>query len=154
MRIDLSAARDILKRYPPQESSLIQVLEELHDAYNFLPKEAMQLVAKRLGVPISRVCSVATFYKAFSLKPRGRRIVRVCLGTACHIRGGSRIVEGVCQEFGIKPGQTTPDGSFTLETVNCVGACAMAPVVMIDDEYYSNMTPERLVEILRSLDAD
>lgn len=126
----------ILARYPAEEPSLIQVLQDVQRAYNYLPCDALKIVAERLGVPLARVFSVSTFYKAFSLNPRGKTIVKVCVGTACHIRGAGLLVEELTRQLGIPAGGTTEDMGFTLETVNCVGACAMAPVVIVGDKYH------------------
>ena len=130
---------DIIERYPKEESSLIQVLQDINDAYNYLPGEAMKIVAKVLKMPPSHLFSVATFYKAFSLKPRGKQIVKICKGTACHVRGAELIQDEFERELKIKAGETTEDLTFTLETVNCVGACGMAPVVIVDDVYFKNV---------------
>jgi NADH-quinone oxidoreductase subunit E len=133
---DLAPANEILGRYPAEEPSLIQVLQDVQRAYGYLPCDALVAVAGALRVPLSKVFSVATFYKAFSLNPRGRTIVKVCTGTACHIRGAGMLVEEIERRIGIRPGQTTEDMAFTLETVNCVGACAMAPVVIVGEKYH------------------
>jgi len=124
--------------------SLIAVLEEIQSQYRYLPREAMILVSERLGVPLSQTYSVATFYHAFSLKPRGKYLVRVCLGTACHVRGSHRVLEKVSKMLHIKPGETTPDRLFTLETVNCLGACALGPILVIENEYFGQMNPSRV----------
>ena len=133
--VDFTPVDAILSRYPQQEPSLIQVLQDVQRAYNYLPCEVLTRVAGRLGVPLARVFSVATFYKAFSLTPQGRTIIKVCTGTACHIRGAPILISEVERRLGIQPGGTTDDMAFTLQTVNCVGACAMAPVVVVGDKY-------------------
>lgn len=125
-----------LKRYPKDSSSLISVLQDVNREFRYLPRDAITYVSKRLGVPLSRVYNVATFYNVFALEPRGKHTVRVCMGTACHVRGSPRILEEVCRRLEIEPGQTTKDGEFTIETVNCLGACALGPVVVIDGAYY------------------
>jgi NADH:ubiquinone oxidoreductase subunit E len=131
----------ILDRYPREEASLIQVLQDVHRAYNYLPCDVLKQVAESLEVPVAKVFSVATFYKAFSLTPQGKTIVKVCTGTACHIRGASQLIEEVTRLLAIDPDQTTPDMGFTLKTVNCVGACAMAPVLIVGERYHGNAKP-------------
>jgi len=135
---------DVLRRYPRQESSLIMVLQDVQDALNYLPQEAIDVVASGLGVPRSRVYSVASFYKTLSLDPRGRHQVDVCTGTACHVRGAGRLVNQLSGELKVVPGGTTEDLEFTLNTVHCVGACALGPVVLIDGDVLGEMTPRRL----------
>lgn len=124
-----------------QGDSPIAALEAIQLQYRYLPREAMILVSERLGVPSSQTYSVATFYHAFSLKPRGKYVIRVCLGTACHVRGSQRVLEKVSSLLKIKPGETTPDRLFTLETVNCMGACALGPILVIENEYFGHMNP-------------
>ncbi len=126
-----------------ENAPLISLLEEIQARYHYLPREALILVSERLGVPLSQVYSVATFYSAFSLKPRGKYLVRVCQGTACHVRGAERVLEKVTGTLHVRPGETTPDRQFTVETVNCLGACALGPVMVIDDEYFGQMSPAK-----------
>lgn len=116
---------------------LIAVLEDIQERYGYLPENMLRLVSKQSGRSLVDVYGVATFYRSFSLKPRGKHLVCACLGTACHVRGASRTVEELERQLGIKAGETTPDGQFTLETVNCLGACALGPVVVIDGHYFS-----------------
>ena len=123
---------------------LISVLEDIQTRYRYLPREAMVLVSERLGVPLSQVYSVATFYNAFSFKPRGKYVVTVCLGTACHVRGSRRVLEQVAKALNIQPGETTADRQFSLETVNCLGACALGPIMVIENEYFGQMTPAKV----------
>ncbi len=146
---DLAQVEAILATYPKAETSLIQVLQDVNREYNYLPCHALELVAKALGVPLARVFSVATFYKAFSVKPRGKVILRVCQGTACHIRGAPLLVEEFERHLGIKPGETTENMVFTLETVNCVGACAMAPVVIRGAQHHGSVAPSDVPAIIR-----
>ncbi|MCL6429500.1 MAG: NAD(P)H-dependent oxidoreductase subunit E [Anaerolineae bacterium] len=128
--------------------SLLSVLERIQAHYRYLPQEAMILVSERLGLPLSQVYSVATFYHAFSLKPRGEHLISVCQGTACHVRGSARVLEAVVKTLGIHPGETTPDNKFSLQTVNCLGACALGPVVVIDGQHYGLMSPARVGAVL------
>jgi NADH:ubiquinone oxidoreductase subunit E len=145
---DAAPVEGILERYPREEASLIQVLQDVHRAYNYLPCDVLMKVSEALEVPVSKVFSVATFYKAFSLKPQGKTIVKVCTGTACHIRGAGQLVEEVQRLLAIGPGETTPDMGFTLRTVNCVGACAMAPVLIVGGKYHGNAKPAKVAKAL------
>lgn len=138
--VDLKLTEQTLARYAAEPRHLISVLQDVQLAYRYLPEEPLKLVAKVLGVPLAKVYGVATFYKAFSLVPRGKTVLRVCTGTACHIRGAPLIVGELERRLGIIPGQTTEDMEFSLEAVNCVGACALAPVVMVNDRARGNLT--------------
>jgi NADH-quinone oxidoreductase subunit E len=128
--------------------ALIQVLQDVQDRYRWLPPDALEHVAEALGVPLVQVYGVATFYKAFSLKPQGRHVCTVCLGTACHVRGGEAILEQFERTLGISAGQTTPDGAFKLERVNCLGACALAPLAVVDGRYHGRMTEAKVEDLL------
>ncbi len=131
------------------DASLVSILEEIQGRYRYLPREAMILVSERLGVPLSQVYSVATFYHAFSLVPRGRHTISVCTGTACHVRGAVQVLGRLETVLAIKPGETTRDRQFTLETVNCLGCCALGPVVVIDGEYEGQMTIKKVDRLLK-----
>lgn len=127
-----------------QKRALIQTLQDIQDRFQWLPPEALEHVAEALGVPLAQVYGVATFYKAFSLAPRGRHVCTVCLGTACHVRGGGAVLEAFERRLGIAEGQTTPDGAFTLERVNCLGACALAPLAVVDGRPHGQMTEAKV----------
>jgi len=142
----------VLARYPAKESSLIQVLQDLHREFNYLPPEALERVALKLRVRLAKVYGVATFYKSFSLEPRGCHCVKVCTGTACHVRGAPLLQSEFERLLGVKAGGTTPDLQFTLETVNCVGACGMAPVVIVDEKYHRSVKVEQVKELLETSD--
>jgi NADH-quinone oxidoreductase subunit E len=142
--VDLAKTETILERYPHEEPSLIQVLQDVHRAYNYLPCDVLVRVAEALDVPLAKVFSVSTFYKAFSLEPQGDTIIRVCTGTACHIRGAGQLVEELERKLGIGAGETTEDLKFTVKTVNCVGACAMAPVMIVGETYVGSAKPVRM----------
>ncbi len=146
--VDLNKTEEILDRYPLEEPSLIQVLQDVHRAYNYLPCDVLTRVADALDVPLARVFSVSTFYKAFSLEPQGDTIIRVCMGTACHIRGAGQLVEELERRLGVGPDQTTQDMKFTVKTVNCVGACAMAPVMIVGEKYWGGAQPARVSRYL------
>ncbi len=142
----------ILKKFEHKEGFLVSILQDVQAEYRYLPKEALVEVSQQMGVPMTQVYSVATFFKAFSLKPRGRHVVNVCLGTACHVRGAVRILDKVELELGIKPGETTRDNKYTLETVNCVGACALGPMILVDDEHIGDMKTDKVKPLLESYD--
>ncbi|OPZ88294.1 MAG: NADP-reducing hydrogenase subunit HndA [bacterium ADurb.Bin429] len=135
---------EVLGRYPARPSSLIAVLQDLQEALNFLPPVALNRVASALHVPRSQVYHVATFYKAFSLTPRGKHLVSICRGTACHVQGDEKVADMLHAELGIRDGETSADGEFTLQSVRCLGCCSLAPVIMIDREVFGNLTAAAL----------
>ena len=130
------------------QTGLISILEDIQAEYSYLPEEALRLVAQETGRSLVDIYGVATFYKAFSLKPRGKHLVSICLGTACHVRGGQAIGAEFQRQLRIKPGETTPDHLITLDTVNCLGACALGPIVVVDGHYFSNVTQGRVEDII------
>jgi len=138
----------ILDTHRCDRGMLVGILQDIQAEYKYLPREALEEVSRELQIPLTQVYSVATFFKAFSLKPRGRHLIHVCLGTACHVRGGVKILERIERELGISRGETTKDLKYTLETVNCVGACALGPIVVIDGEYSGGMTTDRVKPLL------
>ncbi len=148
VEVDVDQIKDIISRLPQTPASLIAVLQDIQRELHYLPPEALKETSSALGVPLSKVYSVATFYNAFSLEPRGEHICRICMGTACHIKGAPMALEQAEKTLGIGPGQTTEDLKFTLEVVNCVGACAIAPVVIIDDKYYGNVRADKMKRYL------
>ena len=152
--VDLGPAAEILEGYPPEEASLIQVLQDVHRAYNYLPCDVLGTVAKTLDVPLAKVFSVSTFYKAFALEPQGDTIIKICVGTACHIRGAGQLVEELERKLGVGPDQTTEDMKFTVKTVNCVGACAMAPVMIVGETYHGSAKPARVGKFLAEVEVD
>ncbi|MFO8070743.1 MAG: NAD(P)H-dependent oxidoreductase subunit E [Polyangia bacterium] len=140
--VDLSRLEAVLARYPRGRSeALVHLLQETQEEFNYLPAEAIRAVADHLEVPLTRAYSVATFYKAFSLEPRGETIVKVCMGTSCHIRGAPVVVDDLEKALGVGPGGTTENMKYTVEVVACVGACALAPVVIAGDRYLANVKP-------------
>ncbi|PIV01444.1 MAG: NAD(P)H-dependent oxidoreductase subunit E [Syntrophobacterales bacterium CG_4_8_14_3_um_filter_58_8] len=140
----MTALNSILKGRRSQPHLLIEVLQDAQDLYGYIPEEAMNAVSRELGVPLMKVYRVACFYKAFSLKPRGKYVFTVCTGTACHVRGANLLLDQVKGQLNIEPGETTEDGLVTIENVNCVGACALGPVVIQDGAYCHHMTPGKL----------
>ncbi len=138
----------IIDGYMNNKEQLVSLLQDIQAEFNYLPHDVMVRVSQKLDIPLSQIFSVATFFKSFSLKPRGRHVVTVCLGTACHVRKGQRLAESIERDYGVKPGETTTDNRFTLETVSCLGCCALGPVVVVDGEYYGQMNNEKLKRTL------
>lgn len=147
--MDEARLESILSRYEGESYDLIPILQDIQDNYGFLPKEELKAVAKRLHVPLTQAYSVATFYKMFSLVPKGRNQLKVCLGTTCHLKGGQRLVDSLESRLGVEVGYTSKDGEFSLETVGCLGSCAQAPVMMINDKYYARVTADKVPKILK-----
>jgi len=138
----------MIDEYKDREGSLIQILHMAQGIYGYLPLELQQFIAERLGKPLSEVYGVTTFYSFFSTKPRGENTVRVCLGTACYVRGGKKIAERLREILGVEIGDTTQDGKFTLEVMRCIGACGLAPAITINDKVYKQVNPDKLQEII------
>ena len=136
---DILKLDSILDRYKDGRGELITILQDINEEYNWLPQDALTYVAERLEIPISQVYEIATFFTAFSLEPRGRYLIKICMGTACFVRGAPRILSEIERKLGIRPGETTPDGMFTLETVNCLGACALGPLMVVGKDYHGRM---------------
>jgi NADH-quinone oxidoreductase subunit E len=149
--IDLSLLEPILEKYQFQEEALITILQETQEAYGYLPEEILSHISQRLKIAMSRIYAVVTFYAQFYLTPRGKNIVRVCRGTACHVRGVMSILSTIENLLGIQDSETTADLKFTLETVACLGACAMGPVVVINNKYYGKMTPAKTETVLKAI---
>jgi len=150
--MDQEKIDQLIDKYAGEEGVLIQLLLDVQRELNWVPKEVVQRISERLQVPLSQIYRVASFYKSMSLKPRGRHLVNVCLGTACQVRGGPRLMERVREVLGINPGETTQDMKFTLERVNCLGCCALGPVIVVDGEYHGKIMPAKAEEILKSYD--
>ncbi len=144
MKTSLRKVTKIIQRYQAKKTKLLAILTDIQTKYNWLPPDAIELVAEKLCVPLIDVYGVASFYHAFSLNPRGKHIATVCSGTACHVRGAPIILDRIQTKLGIEPGCTTKDDQFTLETVNCLGACALAPIVLVDGHYYGQSTPQKV----------
>ncbi|HLB46908.1 MAG TPA: NAD(P)H-dependent oxidoreductase subunit E [Anaerolineales bacterium] len=151
MHLTIDVINDIINRQARDDGSLVAALEDIQARYRYLPPEALILVSERLGVPLSQTYSVATFYNAFSLKPKGKHCLNVCMGTACHVRGSPQVLDRLQTQLGIGAGSTTRDRLFTLETVNCLGACALGPIVVTDGEYSGQMTPQKADQLLKSI---
>lgn len=140
----------IIDKYDGEASSLIQILLEIQSENHWLPKEMLDRVGERLDVPMSRIQHITTFYKAFSQVPKGRHEIHVCVGTACHVRGAQRVLDTIEDATGLKPGETDTDLKFSLETVNCLGCCALGPVMVVDGEYHGNVAPAKSADILKN----
>lgn len=139
---------EIIHNYPAEQRYSLAIMQDMQRQFNYIPRDGMEALAEYLGCALSVLYSMATFYKALSLKPKGKHIIKLCDGTACHIRGSMTLKEGVTRALGIDDGETTEDGLFSLELVNCLGSCALAPVMVIDDVYYGKMTMEKLPEVI------
>jgi len=150
--LDLAPLYQVLEDYADQRGAVIPVLQKAQEIYGWLPKKVLQIVAKGMGVPLSQVYGVVTFYSQFYLERRGKHIIRQCDGTACHVRGAAGIVEAVENRLGIKAGETTSDYRYTFEVVYCLGSCGLAPVAMIDDQVVGHLLPAKMIEIIDSLD--
>ncbi len=149
---DIKKIDEILSHYSGKQDELIPILQQAQEEFRYLPSEVMLTIARFLHLPESTVFGVGTFYAQFKLVPSGRRTVRVCRGTACHVRGGARILREVERRLGIKPGETTDDLEYTLETVACIGACALAPTMVIDKETHGQMTTKKVAEVFGDRD--
>jgi NADH-quinone oxidoreductase subunit E len=140
----------IIEKYGAKEAGLIPMLQDIQKEKGYLPEEDLAIIASKVRIPLSRMYSLVTFYKALSLVPRGRHCINVCLGTACHVRGGARILDRLEQDLGVKSSETTPDNRFTLEAVRCVGCCGLAPVIVIDDNFHGKLNQNKLKKVLKS----
>jgi len=147
--MELREVDQILKQYGYEESAILPILQDIQDRDHYLAKEVCEHIAEKLSIPVTHVHRLATFYRAFSLTPRGRHLVSCCMGTACHVRGAPRILDKLEMDLGIEQGGTTKDLIFSLETVNCLGACATGPLVVIDGHYYGHMTSMKVGSVLK-----
>lgn len=148
---DKTKLREIIARYRGEKSALLAVLQDTQAAYNYLPVNILRELSREMDIPLMRVYEVATFYNAFSLTPRGEHLVKLCIGTACHVRGAAGILDKLERTLEIKPGETSGDQKFTLETVNCVGACALGPVMVLDGEYHGQVTMAKVDKVIEPL---
>jgi len=149
--LDMAPLDDVLDNYVGQDGAAIPVLQAAQEIYGYLPAEVLQHISDRLDIPVSQLYGVATFYAQFYLTRRGRHTVRVCDGTACHVRGAPKIIDALEAELGIKAGETTPDYRLTVEVVYCLGSCGLAPVAVIDDQVVGRLVPQKAVELVREL---
>ncbi len=149
--------REIVGAYEPDRRHALAVMQDFQHEFNYVPKEGLELLAKHIGCPVAQLYSMATFYEALSLKPKGEHIIKICNGTACHIKGSMNLAASLNRELGIDPGQTTPDGKFSIEMVNCLGSCALAPVMLVDGVYHNKLKPDdvgRIIARYASADVD
>jgi NADH-quinone oxidoreductase subunit E len=151
MEVMVQEIYEIINREAHGDGSIISALEAIQQRFRYLPREAIILASERLGVPLSQAYAVATFYNAFSLKPKGKHCLQVCMGTACHVRGSPQVLDHIETRLGISAGETSPDRLFTLETVNCLGACALGPIIVIDGEYSGQMTSQKSDSLIRRI---
>ena len=150
LNISTKAITKVLESYPRDRRHSLAILQDLQAAFGYIPKESFYILAQYLDVKIAQLYAMATFYRALSLEPRGEHIIKVCDGTACHIRGAPVLLDALNRSLEINPGETTKDGLFTIETVNCLGACAIAPVMVVDEKYYPKVKPDEVNSILKT----
>jgi len=143
----------ILEERRSQPQQLIEVLQDVQEHYGYISEESMKIISNELGVPLIDVYSVASFYKAFALKPRGKNVIKICTGTACHVRGANLVLNQAIGQLGIEPSEISTDGLFTIEHVNCLGACALGPVVTDNGNYHNHMTPGKLRKLIKKLNS-
>lgn len=140
---------EIVRKWGSSEAFLVEMLQDVQDEFRYIPGEAMETIAREVEVPVGQVYHLATFFKGFSLEPRGEYVISVCMGTACHVKGAPRIVEACCREVGVKEGETTSDGKFTVETVRCLGCCGLAAVVKVNENYHGHQTAASIPRVLK-----
>ena len=149
--LDLAPLDQILEQYGGQKGAVIPILQHVQDAYGYLPKALLAEISKRTGIPVARLIGVATFYAQFRLKPRGKHLIRVCDGTACHVRGAAKSIEAIKETFDMADSDTSADYQYTLEIVYCIGSCGLAPVAVVDDRVFGRLEGDELVERLQQL---
>ncbi len=147
--MELKRVDEIIDSHKTDKTAILAILQDVQEEARWLSKETLEAVSKRMDIPLSNVYHMATFFEAFHLKPRGEHVCTVCMGTACHVRGAQRLVEEAERDLAIASGETTEDLSFTLEEVNCVGACALGPLVIMDNNYHGSMTPDKLRKLIK-----
>jgi NADH:ubiquinone oxidoreductase subunit E len=148
-QVDFSMVEEALLKYKQEEASLIPVLQEVQNIYRYLPEEVLLRISKKLLVPMCKIYGIVTFYAQFYLTPRGKNVIKACQGTACHVRGAKGVLESISRELKMEPGETTKDLNFSLETVACLGTCFLAPVIMVNEDYYGKLTPKRAVDSVK-----
>jgi len=148
--VNENTMKEIISRYPAEKRFSLAIMQDIQRKFNYIPREAMEAISEYLSIPLSKIYGMATFYKALSLNPKGKYVIKVCDGTACHIRSSMVIISELEKLLGIKVGEITPDGLFSIETVNCLGACALAPVMVINGEYYGKLTAQNIAGIIES----
>ena len=151
-KLDLGLLCEILDEYGSQRGAVIPMLQKAQGIYGWLPREVLQEISRRMRVPLSQIYGIVTFYSQFYLQRRGKHIIRQCDGTACHVRGAPKIVEGISEAYNLDPGGSDPEYKYTLEIVYCLGSCGLAPIAVVDDQVYGQTTSEKLVEQMRQLE--
>jgi NADH:ubiquinone oxidoreductase subunit E len=151
MSVDLAEAKELCKQHVAGDGSLVMLLQETQRRFGYLPREVLKAISREIEVPLARLYGLATFYRSFSLTPRGKHELCVCTGTACHVRGARSLLEHLQRTLRVDPGGTTADGQFTLVNVNCVGACAMGPILALDGQYHGKMTPDKVDPLLKAV---
>ena len=154
MQYEATEFESVIKKHPQEKKELIQILQDIQAKFNYLPQDALAIVSKTLKIPLIDVISVATFYSTFSLTPRGKHIITICMGTACHVRGAPMILDEFKRKLNIDAEETTEDNLFTLETVNCLGACALGPIAVIDGDYYGQMKIRKVDKLIKKFRPD
>ena len=149
MNAETQKVKSFTEKYGQEKNALISILQDIQAEYNYLPQEALRLVSETLDIPLIDIIGAATFYRSFSLEPRGEHQITVCIGTACHVRGGRKILDEFERKLDVESGQTTEDGQFTLETVACLGCCAIGPVVVVDGDYHAQTSLRKVESILK-----
>jgi len=147
--MDTKAIDRIVRKYNYEHSSIIAILQDLQELENYLPERDLEYLSEKLSMPLSKIYRIATFYNAFSLTPRGKHLINVCLGTACHVRGAAKVLDRIKMYLGVDMGEMTKDKLFSLETVNCLGACAMGPIVVVGSDYHGQMTPAKVASTIK-----
>ena len=150
-QIDVEKIKEVINAYPKEPRYALAIMQDVQHHFNYIPRESLELLSTHIGTPVVKLYSMATFYKALKLNARGKHILKVCDGTACHIKGSTQLLDAIKRQLGIVSGETTEDSMFTLETVNCLGACAIAPVLVIDEVYYPQMNEAKLTELIRTI---
>ncbi len=153
MTVDVERVNEIIDRYGAEQMHALAILQDIQREYNFLPREALEQTAERLGVSEGEVYRMATFFTSFSLQPKGKYVCKACMGTACHVLGGPRVLEALERELGIKAGETTSDGMLSLEAVRCLGCCALGPVIVVNEEPHGHISPDRAAKLVRRIAA-
>lgn len=153
MAIDMERAETVVENFRQREAGLIELLLDIQDEFNYIPEKVILMASEKLEVPLERLLGAATFYNAFSTTPKGRNHLKVCTGTACIVRGSRSILDTVIEELAIEPGETTDDGAFSLENVHCLGACALGPIVVVNEEYHGHMTTKKTAEVVKRVKA-
>ena len=146
--MDITIINSILSKFPDEKGTLIGILHEVQNHFNYLPEEELRYISKRREIAITQIYSIANFYNRFSLKPKGKNVINVCLGTACHVKGGEKVMDEMKRRLNIQVGESTDDMNFTLEEVRCIGACSLAPAVVINEDTHSTVTPKQVEKIL------